>query len=272
MAISWTSRGLSRFTNWLDGGSAPGQLRLRLTRDVPTWATKLMSELDEIPNGNGYSPLNVNPGSANWSGETENDAVGERYLERRLTQVDWNATGGDIPSSGAGFEAVVLTDTASNPNVIAYIDLGRARTVLSGTSLTIPSLALRFAEGSLPAGLGGGSVASSPQSAYLSQSSPGANTYYDLLDYSSGGGFMHHIRMFIGGSGHPDARITVDGVASTFEWDVGSVDADMGQTTATADRVRSIPLHIRFEASLKIEVRRTNTSMLIAKCYYSTDI
>ena len=148
MAVTWTSRGIARFTAWLDGDSVPSALRLRLTTDVPTWATKRLNELDEIPNGNGYSAINVNPSSTNWPNETENDADGALYLDRSSRELKWDATG-DIPSSGDGFMAVVLTESGSNPNVIAYIDLRRARSILSGTSLTIPSLALRFAAGEL---------------------------------------------------------------------------------------------------------------------------
>ena len=215
MAVSWTSRGINRFTDWLDGGGGvPTELRLRLTTDVPTWATKVLSELSEIPTGNGYSPLNVDPGATNWSGETENDDEGSRFLERRLRESGWDAAGGDIPSSGDGFEAVVLTDNQSDPAVIVYIDLGRKRSVLSGTSLTIPSLALRFAEGALPRGLGG-DVASSPQSAYLMNSNPGTS-WHDVLDYMDGGGFLHDVIAQVGfPSRQPDFRITVDGTEST---------------------------------------------------------
>ena len=273
MAVSWTSRGIREFTAWLDGGSVPSALRLRLTRDVPTWATKSMSELTEIPNGNGYSALNVNPSLTNWPTESENDDEGARFLERASRQRSWNASGGDIPSSGDGFMAVVLTDTGGNPNVIAYIDLGRKRTVLSGTSLTIPSLALRFAEGRLPRGIGGGDVASLPQSAYLDQNNAVAHTWYDLLDYTSGSGYLHYVRVAqTAATILPDVRITVDGTASTLNYDDSTIDADMGAGSDQLNRVRNIPLHVRFDSSLKVEVRYAVASRIRAKCYYSTDL
>ena len=156
MAVFFTSRGISRFTAWLDGGEVPTGLALHLTTDVPTWSTKKLSELDEIPTGNGYDALEVDPGQTFWSSETESDAEDERYLERRLAEVAWDAAGGDIPDSGDGFQAVVMVDDVADPNVLCYIDLGRSRSVLNGTSLTIPGLALRFADGELPRlGFGG---------------------------------------------------------------------------------------------------------------------
>ena len=270
MAVSWTSRGISRFTNWLDGGTAPTTLRLRLTTDVPTWATKAMSELSEIPTGNGYSPINVNPGSTNWSGETENDDDDARYLERRLRERGWDASGGDIPTSGDGFEAVILTDNATDPAVIAYIDLGRARTILDGTSLTIPSLALRFAEGSLPRGIGG-DVASLPQQAYLQQVVV-TNTWYEVLDYTTGGGYFHSVRLGnLLGPQQGDFRITVDGNAATLEGDNNNVDGRTGGFASTV--LAAYEGTIRFDSSLKVEFRQTSgTGTRHAKCYYSTDL
>ena len=253
-------------------------MRLRLTTDVPTWATKLLSELDEIPNGNGYSALNVNPGSVNWPTETENDGEGMRFLERASRQVEWDASGGDIPSSGDGFMAVVLTDNASDPNVIAYIDLGRARTVLSGTSLTIPSLALRFAEGSLPRGLGG-DVATSPQSAYLNQGSSVEDQWYEVLDYEDGGGFLHSLlcnAVVNNTEIAPEFRVTVDGTESVLGFDDPGFDYSLGQSTSSSALIRRINLTLRFDASLKVEVRRTGgpsgNVTLESKTIYSTDI
>ena len=272
MAVSWTSRGIREFTAWLDGGSVPSALRLRLTTDVPTWATKSMSELTEIPNGNGYSALNVNPSSTNWPTETENDDEGSRFLERASRQRSWNASGGDIPSSGDGFMAVVLTDTGGNPNVIAYIDLGRERKVLSGTSLTIPSLALRFAEGTLPRGIGGGDVASLPQQAYLQQATQ-LNTWYEVLDYTAGGGFFHSVRVGdVSNASEIDFRITVDGSAATLEGDERNVDGRLGSATSVA--LAAYEGTIRFDESLKVELRITTSAIptLHAKTYYSTDI
>ena len=156
--FGWTSRGIARFTAWLDGGNVPTGLSLRLTRDVPTWATKKLSELEEIPGGNGYAPIQVAPGGVNWAGVDEFDDESASYLERRLRSRSWLAAGGDIPSAGAGFEAVVLVDNSADPNLIGWVDLGRVRTILSGTGLTIPSLALRWSQGELPAALGGGQV------------------------------------------------------------------------------------------------------------------
>lgn len=144
--MPWTSRGLRVGTDWIDGASTPAALALILTTDVPTWATKVQSELTEVANGNGYTTggIAVALNSTDWPTETESDTAGRQYFERKLKTVSWTASGGNIPASGDGPKAVVLVDDAADPNVIAYIDLGSERTVVSGLPLTVTGFALRI--------------------------------------------------------------------------------------------------------------------------------
>ena len=268
MAVSWTSRGISRFTEWLDGGSEPSQATVAIDKGCSNMGNQGHERVDRDSERQRLLA---------YQRQSGNDELERQNRERRgrcalpgtsLAGTRLGRFRRDIPSSGAGFEAVVLTDTGGNPSVIAYIDLGRARTILNGTSLTIPSLALRFAEGRLPRGLGG-DVASLPQQAYLSQS--GQNTWHEVLDHTAGGGFFHSVRVgHVTNSADFDFRITVDGNEATLEGDSNQVDGRLGFNTGT--RLAAYEGTIRFDESLKVEYRTIENGNFNAKVYYSTDL
>ena len=110
-----------------------------------------------------------------------------------------------------------------------------------------------------------------PQSAFLENSNPGT-TWHDVLDYTSGGGFLHYCVAVTGAQfRRPDFRITVDGTASTLAYDHDQVDGEMGGSTGTDQKVRRLRLNVRFEQSLKVEVK-INHDDIEAKVLYSTEI
>ena len=150
-----TSRGLRVITDWVDGASTPSNLALILTTDIPVWSTKLESALTEVANGNGYTTggQTVSLNTTDWPVETESDTAGLEYLERQMKAFSWTASGGNIPASGDGPKAIVLIDDVATANVIGWLDLVTARTIISGTSLTASNFTLRI----------GGNVAGTPE-------------------------------------------------------------------------------------------------------------
>ena len=143
---SLTSRGLRVLTDWMDGASTPAALAVILTTDLPTFGTKDTSELTEVANGNGYTTggISVALDATDWPTETESDTAGQQYFERLMKSQAWAASGGNIPASGGVPLAVVLIDDAGTPNVLGWIDLGTAKTIVSGLSLTMPGMSMRI--------------------------------------------------------------------------------------------------------------------------------
>jgi hypothetical protein len=151
---------MSGFTNkgkyrclevWLRGGTPPANLNLALDADAvtPTADTNIMSDLSEIPAGNGYSSggLQVNRNSTDFDVLTEDDANDRALIQ--LKNFSWTASGGNLPASGNGARWAVLTDanaTVGNREIYLYWSLGANRTVSNGQSLTLIDCEARLNE------------------------------------------------------------------------------------------------------------------------------
>ena len=115
-----------------------------------------------------------------------------------------------------------------------------------------------------------------PQSAYLDQGTVVEGTWYEVLDYTSGGGFFHSVvAATIGTVAGIEVRITVDGTVSSLGYDDNAVDAQpFGNSSVSF--ARKYDALIRFSTSLKVEVRRPTApgapAALDSKVIYSTDI
>ena len=118
--------------------------------DDTTWAD--LSGTD-IAAGNGYTA----GGQALDLGTTDFDTVisdadadTNDYGYIRLKDISWTASGGSIPASGEGAAYAVLMDNAgsaldNNANkLIAWWDLGGARSVSSGQTLSLQDLEIRL--------------------------------------------------------------------------------------------------------------------------------
>ena len=115
-----------------------------------------------------------------------------------------------------------------------------------------------------------------PQEAYLAQSSPVQYTWYELLDYTSGAGFLHFL---IGGfltqvASVIDFRVTIDGGDAIELSGDHQLVAAVGQPDITSPPSRVIPFgNIRFSSSLKVEASTNmlNSPTFRSKVYYSTE-
>ena len=113
-----------------------------------------------------------------------------------------------------------------------------------------------------------------PQSAFLNQNQA-QNTWYEILDYTMSGGFLHEVRLGGGTSvvmgADPEFRLTVDGEDVTIA-DTGSQQLDFISTSNGVSWI--LPFNVRFSSSLKVEVRKTTSSnvTLNSRVLYSTDI
>lgn len=102
-----------------------------------TWADVSMNE---IPAGNGYVsggiPLTRN--SQSWTTFTEDD-VNNRALVG-LKNIEWMATGGNLPMSGNGAAYAVLYDDTAQKNIMMILDLGGSRTVSDTQKLILQNV------------------------------------------------------------------------------------------------------------------------------------
>ena len=139
----WTNKGKYRCLEiWLRGASPPANLNLALHADAvtPTADTNIMSDLSEIPAGNGYTSggLQVNRNSTDFDVITEDDTNDRALIQ--LKNFSWTASGGNLPLSGNGARYAELTDanaTIANREIYFYWSLGANRTVSDGQSLTL---------------------------------------------------------------------------------------------------------------------------------------
>lgn len=106
----------------------------------PTVDTNTLSELTELPAGNGYTAggLAVARTSGGFPTFTENDTTD--IAEVTIADQVWTASGGTLPSSGLGPGTwLLLTDEATpgNRQVIAYDTITPVATVSSGQTYTV---------------------------------------------------------------------------------------------------------------------------------------
>ena len=104
--------------------------------EAPGPNTNVLSDLQEIGTGNGYSAGGeaVERGiTTGFDNLTEDDTNNQGYLQ--LQNVEWTASGGSIPATGDGIRYPVLVDDAAN--VLCFWDLGTYDSISSGQKFTI---------------------------------------------------------------------------------------------------------------------------------------
>lgn len=107
----------------------------------------LMSDLTQIAAGNGYTSggISLAKNSTDFDVWTEDDTNNRAFIQ--LKDIVWTASGGPIPASGSGAATAVLTDdngTVTSREVYVEWDLGGARSVSSGQSLTLQNCEARI--------------------------------------------------------------------------------------------------------------------------------
>jgi hypothetical protein len=121
-------------------------LALVTNANVPDADTNVLGDLTEIAAGNGYTSggYQLTPGNTDFDVHTEDD-VNDRAL-LQIKDVVWTATGGPIPSSGAGARYAILTDdnaSVAARQVYGFFDLVSDRTVSDTQPLTIQNCEFR---------------------------------------------------------------------------------------------------------------------------------
>lgn len=144
-----TNRGRKMFLKWaLQQVSLPANFFMALVTDtfVPDVDTNLMSDLEEIAAGNGYTAggYSLNPDATDFNSLNEDDT--NDRADVTVKDVDWTAAGGSIPASGGDARYAVLTDddaTVANRNVLAWFDLGSGQSRADGLSLILTGAKVR---------------------------------------------------------------------------------------------------------------------------------
>lgn len=103
-------------------------LRVILSNDAPilTW-TQLSNVTGQLSTANGYTQNNKQVSQTSSSSSTG-------LYTLIVSDVTWTASGGSI---GPFRYAIIYNDTASNDELIGYIDYGYSVTVASGQTFTI---------------------------------------------------------------------------------------------------------------------------------------
>jgi hypothetical protein len=118
---------------------------------APTPDTNVLSDLTEVPAGNGYTAggISLTKNSTDFDVLTEDDAGTNDRAFLQLKDIVWTASGGTLPASGTGARYAVLLDdnsTVGSRQVLAYWDLVSNQIVSSGQTLTLQNCELRFTE------------------------------------------------------------------------------------------------------------------------------
>jgi hypothetical protein len=140
MASGITNRGKLRILEWaFRDVSVPTNFYVALCTDAntPDQDTNVLSDLTEINTGNNYNAggYQLAPGVTDFDVASEDDSGDLAYVQ--IKDVAWAASGGPIPASGSDARWAVLTDDASDGEVIAWFDLTSGRSVSDGQTLTL---------------------------------------------------------------------------------------------------------------------------------------
>ncbi len=147
-----TNRGKYKFLEEkFRGVAAPTNYYIALADDsvVPGPDTNLVSDIAEIPGGNGYTTggISLAKNATDFDVLTEDDTNDRALIQ--IKDIVWTAGGGPIPSSGSGARYAYLTDdnvTVANREIIAWFDLGSNRIVSDTQPLTLQDSELRLTE------------------------------------------------------------------------------------------------------------------------------
>jgi len=152
MASGWTNRGKYRMARgFFQGEDVPTNFYVALVTadNVPDADTNTMSDLTEITAGNGYTSggYQLDRNTTDFDAITEDDA--NDRLELQIKDVEWEASGGSIPSGGNDARYAVLTDdegVVADRDVFAFFDLGEGKSVANGYIFRIQDMELRLVE------------------------------------------------------------------------------------------------------------------------------
>lgn len=148
----WTNRGKFKALKRLhDGTALPTNYFIALlTNTTPPGAdTNTMGDVSQITAGNGYTSggISLSLNTTDFDVVSENDALDKASIQ--IKDITWTASGGSIPSAGAGARWAALTDdnaTVASREVYYYWDLGSDKTIASGDSLTLKDLQIDINE------------------------------------------------------------------------------------------------------------------------------
>lgn len=150
--MAWTNKGKARILNVaFRATSVPTNYYLALVDSsvAPTVDTNTLSQLGEIPNGNGYTTGGIQLTKNSTDFPTLNEDDSGDLAEIIIKDLTWTASGGTLPASGTGARYAVLTDdngTVGSREVLAYWSLGSNVIVSSGQPLNVNALTLRLLE------------------------------------------------------------------------------------------------------------------------------
>ena len=148
----WTNKGkMSILDAYFRNTGAPTNFFVGLVTvaTAPDADTNVLSDLTEITAGNGYTSggYSLTKNSTDFDVLTEDDTNDRGLIQ--VKDVVWTASGGSIPSAGAGaYYAVMLDDdgTPADREVYQYWSLSSARSVSDGQTLTLQDLEIRINE------------------------------------------------------------------------------------------------------------------------------
>lgn len=140
----WTNKGKYQALLSLLSDVENFRVALVTAATAPGPDTNTLSDLTEIPSGNGYTAGGraITYSGGDFGTVTEDDTNDRGSVT--IDDVTWTATGGSLPASGDGARYAVLTDASGN--VFAYFDLTSDRTLANGESLTLSGAELRLNE------------------------------------------------------------------------------------------------------------------------------
>lgn len=155
--MPFTTRGLELILDWAFSRTTTRPthffVALCTSASAPAHDTKTLADLTEIAAGHGYTAggFQLDATATDFPGLAENDT--RVFSELATKAVVWTASGGDIPASGAGALYVVMTTdeaTVANRQVLWYVSLRSAQTILSGQPFTLTGgVTLRIQGGSM---------------------------------------------------------------------------------------------------------------------------
>lgn len=111
--------------------------------------TNLMSDVTQIPAGNGYTSggVSLTPNTTDFDVATEDDTLDKLIMQ--IKDIVNTASGGNLPASGSGARYAVLTDdngTVANRVIFFFWDLVSDRIVSVGQPLTLENLGMELTE------------------------------------------------------------------------------------------------------------------------------
>lgn len=145
MANGVTNRGRRLILGaYFNDETRPTNLYAALCDDsvTPTVDTNTLSQLGEIPAGNGYTSggQSLTRNTTDFPNITENDTTDLASVD--LKNLTFTASGGNLPASGNGARWLVITTdeaTVGNRQIICWFDLTANRIVSDGQSLNLNS-------------------------------------------------------------------------------------------------------------------------------------